>query len=1840
MLRTLFRKVLSIAPPPPPTMSVASGGSGRSVDAAIEFAAEFAAGAQELCAAFEMSPETRRKVRKDFAVRADEAHADEDTHGARPPTTLSTPNRIRPAEWPINTPMTPTPPVPKKRGRPPGSKNRPKPINHNPDRGTSSAPPEDEEAAQFRTDYAKHTKAQQHIPNLTERTAGLTTRERWEREKPALEAKRTIDQDRLRRTGDLKVAFPDNNVCICNFNASKAENREVAGYLNLASTKELEEVVLGNAVVAGHLMKLHESHDSNVHFGMTCRTKGGQKISIKTTDLFRYLAQGDVFSQAAVDTDAEPVDANYPRDDKSFKRVYLLFLRAAKQCIRALPTVFTGSFPGCPSQAYFDCQAEDLHRFMSLWFWYTKTRRKSTKGKDADTIEGTQKIFPTLPMFCHPDQVLMNTEEQAARTRRALDSLLRQDLSEYEFLRAIKIGQARGDVDITDESDRHRFGAVHIRKDIPLMEPEQRIALMECIGSRVSVLHEDPSKTSKFFTVDLRTLDSSRTQQSHHANLLAGLGDEEPEPAEVDEADVDARAVFMKMQHQLNYRSAREPTWEDCVRELGLDVVDEPSQLTNQPFKVFFRGIELLPWQAAAALFIFRRITSDIRFCINADDTGLGKTISILVAVVRWSEFVEERRADWQAQYERRLADARVAWQDRNIDGEVDEAALREHLDVVDLGPEPIHRPVLVVFPLSGTGAWTRDTLRFADAALGHNICVRRFYGVRGKHPRAIEQDNQIHDAERLRAVCEALDTRDPCTSRTIVMATYFTFHSRTLCDANGTLLSSRSTRFGARGPTTPPSSNPTTAPDSTGTAEQDGDDDAEGDERPGVVRPELEQAESAPGEGVESGEGDAAPWEEEMEEADEATVNAYAAELTQNVTRFQLNIPHDLFGFRVMDEGHRMKDPESLQARALNLLSCPAVVSTATPAVPTARDLAGLLHIAWNLVDPRYRRVPEQPNYASFVENFARFEQDYDLDLLKVPREVWNIYIAAINPAIFREIVTLTAAKDPHITASILPLPMSLLSLRRVVGQTITAHQGLQIQVGKDIPPYHIVHVELRAGDFEDGMYRGIHERVMAGAEVRAVPSKGGSAKASNPKRRTLQQTTMNRLLDTFQRRTADEEGRSIKSMQKQGLDSFDVLFRHTRDMIGVLPPTDRIGMAVYICAPSVKCSFMVRELLAIVVRKGQKMIVWAHWPGTLWLCELICSILQIRYMSIRAGVPSAKRAQAETAFNGNPDMMVLICSSRSAAESLNLQYGGWHQLVIDLVAIPTLMQMVGRSFRYGQLYEQIIKVLMVDETYDQQIQAINMSHYRGLVAATAHPDFEHDVTAVFDGFGSELLAQSQQRDETGELVRLKAKTRSAYLDGLIRSLLGLRSERHTWKETLGMDVTAKNMLPSERMFRLATGGDVARLMVKQIDETAERAREDRVSAAADTPRMSAVHPARVTTFANTLCLRPEIPLHVSDERIASELLKATEALVSDEIFRLHGIGTLDALAEAQDWVADAKHVHRAVELYRQEQTLAQSAVDAGSSDFEAHKGRQTLEEGESSALPLRGIPPWRPVTPPSGDHPRKSAHTPPSPPTPGTRGRKKQRVSDEVQALGEVVDKGKGGGADGKDDREVGEEQIGDGIRRLGEGVDEGKGEDEGAGEGERDEEGEHDEEGEKGEGEKGEEGESDEEGGDAEEGENHEDGQYDEHDEADQEESGGGSEEGGDENGEVTVVIPESDDDRRPPLTADVSQTTDINVEMEPALSDADPPASSLPADPRGSRLAILRNFRNVEEVRRFCMAEFHEQAEGKRRDEVLASVADVWLERERDPMRAPLRIDWAKYQAVYKGPMPRD
>lgn len=262
---------------------------------------------------------------------------------------------------------------------------------------------------------------------------------------------------------------------------------------------------------------------------------------------------------------------------------------------------------------------------------------------------------------------------------------------------------------------------------------------------------------------------------------------------------------------------------------------------------------------------------------------------------------------------------------------------------------------------------------------------------------------------------------------------------------------------------------------------------------------------------------------------------------------------------------------------------------------------------------------------------------------------------------------------------------------------------------------------------------------------------------------------------------------------------------------------PTDRLSQAAYILNPSSKAQYCVRETLRLQA-KDEKLLIYCDWPTSVWLMKTLYDILGFKAARISAGQSAKERSALTDRFNNPQDngIMVLICSSRSAAESYNFQKDCHNIIVMDLVNFNTILQIIGRCYRIGQKHEQFIKILMLDRSYDQVLLAQYASAMVAQLAATSGVlmdgiSDDHCEDALNDpGFA----ARVQDLVKFGKLTQIEAAREELYtlaVQGKLRANFGLRTDRDNelWANARALD--AKLLIPGEHQYHLTKKGPVA---------------------------------------------------------------------------------------------------------------------------------------------------------------------------------------------------------------------------------------------------------------------------------------------------------------------------------------------------------------------------------------------------------------------------------------------
>lgn len=189
---------------------------------------------------------------------------------------------------------------------------------------------------------------------------------------------------------------------------------------------------------------------------------------------------------------------------------------------------------------------------------------------------------------------------------------------------------------------------------------------------------------------------------------------------------------------------------------------------------------------------------------------------------------------------------------------------------------------------------------------------------------------------------------------------------------------------------------------------------------------------------------------------------------------------------------------------------------------------------------------------------------------------------------------------------------------------------------------------------------------------------------------------------------------------------------------------------MADYPCLYNPEFKMLAKIILKVVLNQGNKLLVFADWIAEIHLYSMALDLLNIKVANIRAGMTANQRKEVIKRFNDPLDksIQILVCSSRSAAESINLQKGCADIVVFDMVSYNTLVQIAGRVHRLTQTRNQRVWILTLDRTYDQVFTA---SYTRNMVAQMAATMGRYGYTdEVHANFSAQVDVAEEIKDRT----------------------------------------------------------------------------------------------------------------------------------------------------------------------------------------------------------------------------------------------------------------------------------------------------------------------------------------------------------------------------------------------------------------------------------------------------------------------------------------------------------
>ncbi|KAK0275174.1 hypothetical protein LTR35_011222 [Friedmanniomyces endolithicus] len=209
----------------------------------------------------------------------------------------------------------------------------------------------------------------------------------------------------------------------------------------------------------------------------------------------------------------------------------------------------------------------------------------------------------------------------------------------------------------------------------------------------------------------------------------------------------------------------------------------------------------------------------------------------------------------------------------------------------------------------------------------------------------------------------------------------------------------------------------------------------------------------------------------------------------------------------------------------------------------------------------------------------------------------------------------------------------------------------------------------------------------------------------------------------------------------------------------------------------------------------------------------KTLFDILCMNAARISAGQDAKERARIISDFNdpANLDVMILVCSCRSAAESYNFQKACHNIILMDVVGLNIISQIIGRCYRIGQKHEQYIQILTAN--------LILANHATAMVAQLAATSGSA-VDTITDADCLERLKHRAFQEKVNKAVGVSNRShveepREIIYDDIVHAKFlrsyGVRSDRDKvhWRNGNCMD--AKLLIAEEREFYLSKGGRTA---------------------------------------------------------------------------------------------------------------------------------------------------------------------------------------------------------------------------------------------------------------------------------------------------------------------------------------------------------------------------------------------------------------------------------------------
>ncbi|KAI9810553.1 MAG: hypothetical protein M1827_006226 [Pycnora praestabilis] len=1121
----------------------------------------------------------------------------------------------------------------------------------------------------------------------------------------------------------------------------------MAGYLGLGNTAKLRDLIEESDSAKGCLDRWFKQR--HVGFGIPEKTSN---TNWRKDTLWTYIEKPDLKLAAAMKahTVAVPLDTRW---GTTIDRGFYSFIVTMSQLIEEHPECFRGEEEGGEVSPLLGITYEDWHRVLEVLRHYWKTRNAANKAQEKaresgkEVDTGKRQSKPALEPIYLTDADLQADVNDEADLAKS---------TQVDFDCSIR----RHNVQSEDDNASNSLGDEGDTVEPTLTYEEQL--------ERFNDYHDKFAQSFKQLASNLANLDKDNPRppldRARQAYLLAYLGRHAkilyPEvdildPSSVVPTSNPAAQELVCDQMIEEALNAKRAAFRELQKALNSVTADPPS------YKAACRRLKLAPeepyWGPSALLRIMTEVEpGQDEKTVWSDGTFMPYPWQI-VAV------------SWLLDMEASIIGGGLIGDDMGLgktvtvllhvmisaDRKAEEAKLHED---EENHQAPIYRPTLVLCPSSAFGTWKAMTRQFFPLAN-----VRYFMGNPDKGP--VQQRLKILGMtaaslrELIEGTSEGFDKHSSETAKTIILSTYTTWLQRSIDEASLPGAKEKAQAKKCRA------------------AEKRGED-----------------------------------LEEEENDNDE---------LNFQILNNLVSLCTGLFDRVICDEAHKLKSYRTRTSWSVKKLNCPHLIfMSATPMINKPLDLSGILHLLWK---PEFKSdpLPEESDYeaAKFAMGLGPKSTQVDPDSpssptvgkLKSTQVDLDKYVHLLDPDVFRSFATKAAGQmDMTVATKVLPPILRMIQLRRVMSDFITVN-GVKQVIGKEVPPYTIVTVELKMNKIEAQAYKRIHRFLIQhlkgfGTNDETEQEHHMSMRAH----RYLMHTTYNPELDKYRTNDVNHQVTDVNEWCNTEDFNYGATFYHqiTRGQPWDVAYQTREEMAHYMCALSVKQRWLAGKMLELCIQRQRKVIIFCDWPVTLWDTTAFLLNLNIKAIDIRSVHSMAERDEAVNLFN-DPDsgVQALVTSLRTTSASVNLQHDCPYMIFMEVPGSANiLMQAVGHIYRIGQKSPQFIWICTVDHTYDQTIQYRAANKMIGQIAGQGN-------VGCTDEEAEEAQIDGDDPNDEDLMQKLRACVIQRKCVALYVQSLGQRDSRHEWSNAV--DLEAKDAL-REPFSKLATRTGPARKVKK----------------------------------------------------------------------------------------------------------------------------------------------------------------------------------------------------------------------------------------------------------------------------------------------------------------------------------------------------------------------------------------------------------------------------------------